>query len=72
MSPDRVDEAILGLFVKGVNMEQVGNMVKTLTGNYPYPSTVLLVFHTLEEELERWKKRSLKARYLYALKDTGG
>ena len=64
-----LDEAILDMFVKGVSMEQVGNIVETLTGNQPSPSTVSRVFHTLEGEFEQWKTRSLKAHYLYAYAD---
>lgn len=64
-----LDEAILDMFVKGVSMEQVGNVVETLTGTHPSPSTVSRVFHTLEEEFADWKKRLLKAHYLYAYAD---
>jgi putative transposase len=64
-----LDEAILDMFVKGVSMEQVGNVVETLTGAHPSPSTVSRVFHSLEEEFEGWKKRSLKTHYLYAFAD---
>jgi putative transposase len=64
-----LDEAILDMFVKGVSMEQVGNVVETLTGAHPSPSTVSRVFHTLEDEFEGWKKRTLKAHYLYAFAD---
>ena len=45
-----LDDAILDMFVKGVSMEQVGNVVETLTGAHPSPSTVSRVFHTLEEQ----------------------
>ncbi len=64
-----LDEAILDMFVKGVSMEQVGNVVETLTGAHPSPSTVSRVFHSLEDEFEGWKKRSLQAHYLYAFAD---
>jgi len=64
-----LDEAILDMFVKGVSMEQVGNVVETLTGTHPSPSTVSRVFHTLEEEFEGWKRRPLKADYLYIFAD---
>lgn len=64
-----LDEAILDMFVKGVSMEQVGNVVETLTGNHPSSSTISRVFHTLEDEFEGWKKRSLKAHYLYGFAD---
>lgn len=64
-----LDEAILDMFVKGVSMEQVGNVVETLTGTHPSPSTVSRVFHTLEDEFEGWKNRSLKTHYVYAYAD---
>ncbi len=64
-----LDEAILDMFVKGMSMEQVGNVVETLTGTHPSASTVSRVFHTLEDEYEGWKKRPLKAHYLYAYAD---
>lgn len=65
-----LDQAILDMFVKGVSMEQVGNVVKTLTGNHhPSPSSVSRVFHSLEDEFESWKKRPLKSHYLYAFAD---
>jgi putative transposase len=52
-----------------VSMEQVGNIVETLTDAHPSPSTVSRVFHTLEGEFESWKTRPLKAHYLYAYAD---
>jgi putative transposase len=64
-----LDEAILDMFVKGVSMEQVGNIVETLTGTQPSPSTVSRVFHTLEGEFEGWKTRPLQVQYLYAYAD---
>lgn len=65
-----LDQAILDMFVKGVSMEQVGNVVETLTGNHhPSPSSVSRVFHSLEDEFESWKKRPLKSHYLYAFAD---
>jgi transposase-like protein len=64
-----LDGAILDMFVKGVSMEQVGNVVETLTGTHPSPSTVSRVFHSLEGEFENWKKRSLRSHYLYAFAD---
>jgi transposase-like protein len=64
-----LDGAILDMFVKGVSMEQVGNVVETLTGDHPSPSTVSRVFHSLEGEFKNWKKRSLRSHYLYAFAD---
>jgi putative transposase len=43
--------------------------MEALTGTHPSPSTVSRVFHTLEGEFESWKKRPLKARYLYVFAD---
>ena len=64
-----LDEAIMDMFVKGVSMEQVGNIVETLTEAHPSSSTVSRVFHTLEGEFESWKTRRLKEHYLYAFAD---
>jgi transposase-like protein len=57
------------MFVKGVSMEQVGNVIETLTGAHPSPSTVSRVFHSLEAEFEGWKTRPLQAHYRYAFAD---
>jgi transposase-like protein len=57
------------MFVQGVSTSRVGDVVEALTGAHPSPSTVSRVFHTLEGEFESWKKRTLKARYLYAFAD---
>jgi transposase-like protein len=57
------------MFVGGVSTAQVGEIIEALTGSHPSPSTVSRVFHTLEEEFESWKRRKLKARYLYAFAD---
>lgn len=64
-----LDEAILEMFVKGMSMEQVGNVVEILTGTQPSPSTVSRVFHTLESEFEGWKVRQLQGHYRYAFAD---
>lgn len=64
-----LDDAIQDMFVKGMSMEQVGDVVETLTGAHPSPSTVSRVFHTLEAEFEGWKTRPLKSHYLYAYAD---
>jgi transposase-like protein len=64
-----LDNAILEMFVKGASMEQVGGIVDTLTGVHPSPSTVSRVFHSLEGEFAEWKKRPLKAHYLYTFAD---
>jgi len=64
-----LDESICQMFVQGMSMEKVGEVVEILTGVHPSPSTVSRVFHTLEEEFEGWKKRALKKRYLYVFAD---
>lgn len=64
-----LDESICEMFVQGVSTAQVGNVIEALTGVHPSPSTVSRVFHSLEEEFEGWKKRQLKAHYLYVFAD---
>jgi transposase-like protein len=64
-----LDEAICKMFVQGLSTGKVGDVIETLTGNHPSPSTVSRVFHTLEGEFENWKKRPLKAHYLYLFAD---
>ena len=64
-----LDEAIGEMFVKGVSTRQVGQVVKSLTGDQPSPSTVSRVFQTLEGEFEQWKKRQLDDRYVYIFAD---
>ncbi len=64
-----LDEAICEMFVRGVSTAQVGEVVETLTGANPSPSTVSRVFHSLEGDFEGWKQRKLKTHYLYAFAD---
>jgi transposase-like protein len=66
---NELDESICEMFVQGVSTAQVGNVIEALTGAHPSPSTVSRVFHSLEDEFEGWKKRQLKARYLYVFAD---
>jgi putative transposase len=66
---DEVDEALYGMFVGGVSTTRVGQVMEALNGTKPSASTVSRVFHSLEEEYERWKKRVLAERYLYAFAD---
>lgn len=42
-----VDAAISGMFIKGVSPRGVGEVMESLTGSAPSPSTVSRVFHTL-------------------------
>jgi len=64
-----LDESICDMFVYGVSTEKVGQVLETLSGSRPSPSTVSRVFHTLEEEFVAWKKRPLQSHYLYLIAD---
>src|SRR6266567_5968255 len=64
-----LDQTIGEMFIGGVSMTRVGEVVETLTGTKPSASTVSRVFHTLESEYEQWKTRKLAERYLYAFAD---
>jgi putative transposase len=66
---DELDTAIGQMFVDGVSMAKVGQVVETLTGSNPSASTVSRVFHTLENEYREWKQRPLEERYTYAFAD---
>ena len=43
-----LDQTIAEMFLDGVSMERVGEVVETLTGSRPSASTVSRVFHSLE------------------------
>jgi len=64
-----LDGAIGEMFVYGVSTTRVGEVIETLTGTKPSPSTVSRVFHTLEEEFQAWKTRPLQSHYLYVFAD---
>jgi putative transposase len=64
-----LDQTIAEMFVGGVSMSKVGEVVETLTGTKPSASTVSRVFQSLESEYEQWKKRPLASRYVYAFAD---
>ena len=64
-----LDDAISEMFIGGVSTRKAGEVVETLTGSKPSPSTVSRVFHTLEGEYKTWKKRSLEESYAYAFAD---
>src|SRR5436309_1854542 len=66
---DELDTAMGEMFVGGVSMAKVGQVVETVTGSKPSASTVSRVFHSLESEYEQWKQRQLKERYAYAFAD---
>jgi transposase-like protein len=64
-----LDEAMCAMFVSGGSTVQVGHIVEKLTRTKPSPSTVSRVFHGLEDEFDRWKKRRLAQEYLYVFAD---
>jgi putative transposase len=64
-----LDQSIGQMFINGVSMQRVGEVVETLTGSKPSPSAVSRVFHSLESEFEQWKQRKLAERYVYAFAD---
>lgn len=64
-----LDQGILEMFVGGVSTARTGEVVETLMGSKPSPSTVSRVFHSLEAEYAGWKKRPLAAEYAYAFAD---
>lgn len=64
-----LDDAIGEMFIGGVSTRKAGEVVESLTGSKPSPSTVSRVFHTLEGEYEAWKARPLEERYEYAFAD---
>jgi len=66
---DELDTAMGEMFVDGVSMAKVGQVVQTLTGSNPSASTVSRVFHTLESEYQAWKQRPLEEHYAYAFAD---
>lgn len=65
----QLDAAIGEMFVFGVSMTRVGEVVETLTGLTPSPSTVSRVFHKLDTEFEAWKARPLVEHYAYVFAD---
>jgi transposase-like protein len=64
-----LDASICQMFVGGVSTTRVGEVIETLTGSKPSPSTVWRVFHSLEEEFAAWQQRPLAAVYRYAFAD---
>jgi transposase-like protein len=65
----QLDAAIGEMFVFGASMVRVGEVVETLTGLTPSPSTVSRVFHKLDTEFEAWKQRPLAEHYAYVFAD---
>jgi putative transposase len=66
---DELDTVIGQMFVDGVSMAKVGQVVETLTGSKPSASTVSRVFHSLEHEYAQWKQRQLEEHYAYVFAD---
>ncbi len=64
-----LDASICQMFVGGVSTRQVGEVIETLTGTKPSPSTVSRVFHTLEAEFAAWQQRPLATEYAYSFAD---
>lgn len=64
-----LDGMIGDMFVQGVSQARVGVILETLNGVKPSPSTVSRVFHTLEEEYQQWKTRTLPEYYSYVFAD---
>jgi putative transposase len=64
-----LDTAIGDMFVYGVSTPRVGEVIETLSGAKPSPSTVSRVFHTLEDEFATWKQRPLASHYRYIFLD---
>lgn len=66
---EELDTAMAEMFVAGTSQARVGEVMETLTGSKPSPSTVSRVFHSLQSEYEQWKSRRLSQRYAYAFAD---
>ena len=64
-----LDQAIGGMFVKGMSTAQVGEVLEKLNDIKPSPSTVSRVFHKLQADYDIWKKRDLASRYVYVFAD---
>jgi putative transposase len=56
------------MFVAGVSTQKVGEVAQTLLGVAPSASTVSRLNHTLTDQFETWRERSLLTHYriLYA------
>jgi transposase-like protein len=51
------------MFVAGVSTEKVGEVAQTLIGVAPSASTVSRLNHTLIQQFEAWRERSLQSHY---------
>jgi len=63
---EELESALVELFVGGASQVKVGEVIETLTGSKPSPSTVSRVFHPLHSAYQQWKQRQLAERYEYA------
>jgi putative transposase len=64
-----LDQGIGEMFIGGVSMARVGDVVEPLTGSKPSASTLSRVFQTRDAESTQWKSRRLAQRYAYAFAD---
>jgi len=64
-----LDVAMGDMFVYGASTPRVGEVIETLSGAKPSPSTVSRVFHTLDDEFAAWKQCALAAHYRYVFLD---
>jgi len=58
-----VAEALTDMFVSGTSTHKVGKVAEKLTGVAPSASAVSRLNHTLTEQYEAWRQRSLLAHY---------
>lgn len=58
-----VAEGLTQMFVAGVSTEKVGEVAQTLIGVAPSASTVSRLNHTLTQQFETWRERSLQEHW---------
>jgi putative transposase len=58
-----VAEALTEMFVSGTSTHKVGKVAETLTGVAPSSSAVSRLNHTLTEQFDAWRERSLLPHY---------
>jgi len=59
----QVAEGLTQMFVAGVSTQKVGEVAQTLIGVAPSSSAVSRLNHTLTEQFERWRERSLQTHW---------
>lgn len=64
-----VNEAILGMFCRGVSTRQVGSILEVLTAASVSHSTVSQVSKALDTHVQAYHQRPLEDKYLYLLLD---